>query len=438
MVTNTLIVYRERQRIGTLENRGDGYVFTYDADFFKSNPPHGLSVALPLQAESFTPQQSRAFFANLLPEGSARDHVAAMHRVSPENDFDLLKLLGGECAGAISLFEEGQLPTASAYSEADYRVLDDASLSRLLDQPWIMDMQPFEEGAKIRLSLAGAQDKLPVRYNGNTIMLPLNGAPSTHIIKPQSLHLRSLVENETFCMTLASAIGFDIPPVQIIDHEDERFYMIDRYDRRILESGIILRLHQEDFCQALGVSPRIKYEEQGGPGFSDCFRLVKSFSNPLSDLRRLLDLTIFNVLIGNCDCHAKNLSLLYHNNSAPSLAPFYDLVCTQMYVVTNNLTTSMAMKIGGVDKAQNLSVEALEQFVQDVGIRSANLVYDRIRHVVDKVDSVIGTVQQNMIDRYGNNDIYKEIFDYIDDRGRALSRLSKQRPPNFTNDLKVK
>lgn len=426
-MSNALIVYRERQRIGSLERRGDGYVFTYDADFIESNPLHGLSMALPLQAEPFTPQQSRSFFANLLPEGSARDHVAAMHRVSPEDDFALLQLLGGECAGAISLFEEGQLPTAPVYSEADYRVLDDASLSRLLDQPRIMDVQPFEEGAKIRLSLAGAQDKLPVRYDGNRIMLPLNGAPSTHIIKPQSQHLRSLVENETFCMTLAAAIGFDIPPVEIIDHEDERLYLIDRYDRHVLESGTILRLHQEDFCQALSVPPRIKYEEQGGPGFADCYRLVKSFSNPLTDLRRLLDLTIFNVLIGNCDCHAKNLSLLYRNNSAPSLAPFYDLVCTQVYAVTNNLSTSMAMTIGGVDKAQNLSIEALEQFAHDAEIRSANLVYDRISHVVEKVDSIIGTVQKNLINRYGGNDIYQEIFDHIDHRGRALRCLLEQR-----------
>ena len=340
-----LLVYFNQTQTGKLwldENRT--YHFRYVPEWLRDPHSIPLSVSLPLQDETMAGDAVRFFFANILPEGSVRDRVAAKLGLSTKNIFGLLRELGGDCAGAISLYsEEVLLPER----RKGYRALNVRELERIIADLPKRPLLAGEQG--LRLSLAGAQDKLPLCFDGKSFSLPVGGAPSTHILKPCIPHLKHTVFNEAFCMTLARASGLPVPESIVLHFSRNHALLVARYDRR-MDHAEIRRLHQEDFCQALSVSPEIKYEAEGGPGLKHCADLLRRHSaSPARDLMLLLRWTLFNVLLGNADAHAKNLSLLYDQGKAPRLAPFYDLISTLMY---QELSRKMAMKIGGENRPE--------------------------------------------------------------------------------------
>ena len=197
----------------------------------------------------------------------------------------------------------------------------------------------------LRLSLAGAQEKISLAYFNDTWHLPKNGAPSTHILKPtRSGELSTMAQNEFFCMNLAEKLNLPVPTTQILEMEDLYVFVCQRYDRKFdSEKGTIQRIHQEDFCQALGIMNDIKYQADGGPSFKDCFNLIQqNFSNKIEQINIFLKSILFNYLIGNCDSHGKNFSLMFEDSKI-KLSPLYDLVSTTVYP---SLTTKMAMKLG--------------------------------------------------------------------------------------------
>lgn len=163
-----------------------------------------------------------------------------------------------------------------------------------------------EEG--LRLSLAGVQNKLPLIYRDRVFALPLGQTPSSHILKPdpKRKNIPKLAENEAFCMMLAKQCRLDTADVDLITIAEQHCVLVQRYDRQQDQ-----RLHQKDFCQAMGIAPFNKYEAEGGPSFADCSNLIKQYSSrPAADKKRLLQWTLFNYLIGNADAHGKNLSFL--------------------------------------------------------------------------------------------------------------------------------
>jgi serine/threonine-protein kinase HipA len=195
----------------------------------------------------------------------------------------------------------------------------------------------------VRLSLAGAQDKLPIVVRDEQFFLPLGNTPSSHIIKPEPERFPGLVANALFCMTLAQAVGLNVPTVEARSVGNTECIIVQRYDRVPNADSNITRLHQEDFCQALGFPPERKYQQEGGPLLRDCISLLREWSTtPVLDIRDFVDGLIFNVLIGNADAHGKNYSMLYRGSSR-RLAPLYDLVCT---LVWPELSRNLSMKIG--------------------------------------------------------------------------------------------
>lgn len=233
----------------------------------------------------------------------------------------------------------------------------------------------------IRLSLAGAQNKLPVYWDQSGYAIPEGNHPSTHILKTAIPHLQNTVANEAFCMNLAAQAGLLVPNAQIAVIGTQQVYRVERFDRKRTPDGGVLRLHQEDFCQALGVPPELKYEKEGGPGFSCCFQLVEEWSDePLLDIQRLLDWSLFNFIIGNADAHGKNLSFLYANGVV-RLSPFYDLLCTAIYERVNN---KFAMKMGGQNDPRYLHASDLQHFADAVGI-DLRMVKRSLREMARKV-----------------------------------------------------
>ena len=373
-------------RVGTLSQVAGRLRFEYAPDWLTQDKAWPLSQSLPLRAEAFDDRASRPFFAGLLPEGEQRRLVAQALQASRQNDFALLAGIGGECAGAVTLLEPGQSPASPAEANTT-RWLDAAELQALLAD---MPQRPMLAGQQgLRLSLAGAQDKLPVVVaDDGRIGLPLFGAPSTHILKPAIAGLDGTVFNEAFCMRLAAALKLAVAPVQIHPVAQGAVLLVQRYDRLAAAGPTATRnlgptrLHQEDFCQALAVPPEHKYQNEGGPDLAQCFALLRRATRPSAlPVLALLDAVVFNALIGNHDAHGKNFSLLYGAAASSgrtgavspadaTLAPLYDLLCTAVYP---RLTDKMAMKLGGQYRFSAVMARHWERFARDAGLSPAQV-----------------------------------------------------------------
>jgi serine/threonine-protein kinase HipA len=373
-----LDVYLNRTLAGQLLQDGAGRLgFTYHEAFLHSQEAMPLSRHLPLGSQVFDDEATRAFFANLLPEGAVLEQTARRLRLSRDNIFGLLERIGGDCAGAVSVFLPGQTPVL----DSAYRRVTAEELSAILAELPLHPLLADEEG--IRLSLAGAQNKLPVFHDDSGFLIPEGEAPSSHILKTAIRDFENTVANEAFCMTLARAVGLNVPPVAIIESGGVQVYMIERYDRHRLATGQMVRLHQEDFCQALGVVPALKYETEGGPGFQDIFALVRDWSTePLPDTDALLRWTLFNFLIGNADAHGKNLSFLYQQGTV-RLAPFYDLLSTAVY--ERQVNNKFAMRMGKQKDPRYLALPDLEGFAEQAGI-GRRAVFTELKELAGKME----------------------------------------------------
>ena len=372
-----------------------------------------LSQSLPIRSEPFDDRATRPFFAGLLPEGGKRKQIAKTLQISTQNDYALLDSLGGECAGAVTLLEPGQSPRALDGAR-DVRWLDHAHLLQVLDEMPLRPMRAGDDG--LRLSLAGAQDKLPVvlDVDGLRVGLPLNGSPSTHILKPPIAGVDGSVFNEAFCMALASGFKLDVADTHIqaiTDGAQQRHYLlVARYDRQTDFLG--LRLHQEDFCQALGIVSEHKYQNEGGPGLAQAFALLRSATRPSAPhTLKLLDDVVFNALIGNHDAHGKNFSLLYTPAGAV-LTPLYDALCTAVYPT---LTDKMAMKIGGKYKFSEVMARHWEQFALDAALSPAQ-VKKRILDIAKRLPDVARATQTTLQSLGNDHPIIDRIVTLIDQR----------------------
>jgi serine/threonine-protein kinase HipA len=363
MTTRSLSVWWEQGLVGALrlDQHGD-LAFAYDQAWLDDPARGSISQSLPRRAEPFNRRETRPFFAGLLPEEAQRETVAQNLGISKANDFRLLEALGGDVAGALTLWPEGE-PPPEAQGLADAQPLDDAELIEILD---ILPRRPLLAGRDgLRLSLAGAQQKLPVVLVNGRVALPQPGQPTTHILKPPIERFTATTENEAFGMRLAAAVGLRVAPVEPRRLANRTFLLVERYDRHTGADGGVRRLHQEDFCQALGVPPETKYASEGGPSFKICFDLVRrACSAPAPAVLRLLDAAIFNVILGNADAHGKNFSLLYAGQTI-DLAPLYDLLCTAAYP---ELSPNLAMRIAKRATLEEFRSDTWERFAEDVGV----------------------------------------------------------------------
>jgi serine/threonine-protein kinase HipA len=396
-MTRTLDIWWEGRRVGQLTQDKHGELgFAYAQAWIDDEAALPLSASLPKRAEPFTRRECRPFFGGLLPEEGQRDAAAQALGVSRANDFALLDRLGGDVAGALQLLPPREPPPALSLDRQP-APLDDAGLIRVLDALPLRPLLAGEEG--LRLSLAGAQTKAPVVLVDGAVALPAPGQPTTHILKPPISRLAATTENEAFVMRLAAAVGLDVAPVEPRIVRDRRFLLVQRYDRALGQDGFVRRIHQEDFCQALGVPPETKYASEGGPTFKDCFALLRRVAaRPAVDVLKLLDAVIFNVIVGNADAHGKNFSILY-DAEGPRLAPLYDLLATVAYP---ELSPSFAMRIGNRATLAELDAAAWAVFAADAGL-GLPLVRRRVaeisKGVLEKATAVAEELARPELDR---------------------------------------
>jgi serine/threonine-protein kinase HipA len=352
-MVDQLWVFLSDQRVGLLEEHASELRFKYEPAV--QTP---LSVNLPIREQAYEDGACRPFFDNLLPEGGWRQAICRQLRIDVNNDFQLLAAIGTECAGAVSLHADPQWTqergTYISTSEADLRrwALNPASRPSLQASPGL------------RLSLAGAQDKLLFHLDGTHAYLCEGGAPSTVILKPDIKDTLNAVElsafNELLSVCLARKCGLNA--VEAFWYAAG--YAVRRYDRLLVE-GTWKRLHQEDFAQIAAVPASAKYEEHGGPSWGDCFRIIDSKTPaPAAQRLELLNRLFFSFCLGNNDAHAKNFALLHAREGGPRLAPAYDLLCTQIY---GTLPATMAMSIGGQADPAKLDSNSWSNFARDTG-----------------------------------------------------------------------
>jgi len=378
---DSLNIWYEDKLVGHLwRNTTSAVGFRYASDWI-TQKGFTISQTLPITEEEYTPDGSIAhrFFANLLPEGGVREHIVRDLKI-PNTDFELLRAIGGECAGALSILPVERTPS----TDYKYRTLDKAELEQLIiRRGQIYTSLPPEH--RPRLSLAGEQDKCPVLLKDDQYFLPEREAPSSHILKFEVRDYRHLPAYETFTTLLAKQIGLPVVDIELRQLHETSYAQIKRYDR-LWESDQLIRLHQEDFCQALGYGFDKKYQQHGGPSFADCYQLVQSVStDPVIDTQNLLRWQIFNFLAGNSDGHAKNLSLLYFKNGEIRLAPYYDLICTR---AIERIDGHLAFDIGGQRDPGHVTEKHWEELAKQCDV-SPRFLKSLLSETTDKLlDSV--------------------------------------------------
>lgn len=394
------VFWDEKYPVGTISrNRKNKLVFQYSSNWlvYKNRP---ISLSLPCQEERFGQAVSTSFFENLLPESDVKLELAFNNRFDAKDTLAFLKYFGKDCAGAISILPADEEPD---FSFGKYEKIND----QLVEILQLIKKDPenyrlYSSMSNARLSIAGAQDKLPVFIEGDDFFLPGNsGSPTSHIIKPASLYFPDIQRNEFFCMSLAKDIGINVPENSLVDIDGSEIFIVGRYDRE-RKGGLLTRIHQEDFCQALGKPASLKYQEQGGPNFEDCHNLLeKHLSGGLIKSRQsLTEIMVFNFLIGNNDAHAKNFSILH--TDAIQLAPFYDLVSSQVYP---SLVRRSAMSIGDTYRNDNIKSNSFALFAKQIKLRPER-VFHILHQTIDKVEKTFESVLSDHERKYGDSQIY--------------------------------
>jgi len=302
--------------VGTLDRAPNGAIsFAYAPEWLDDERRAiPVSLSLPLREDRYTGAEVSAYFDNLLPDNDQiRRKIAERVGAEGTDAFNLLARIGRDCVGALQFLPDGAdipLPGPPRSVPLDEAEIADI-IRNLASAP--LGIQPDGE-REFRISMAGAQEKTAFLWNDGWC-LPQGSTPTTHIFKPQSGELPNgldrtrSVENEHFCLTFCRELGLDVAESQILDFEDIRVLSINRFDRTETDDGRLLRLPQEDFCQALSVPATMKYNNEGGPGIRECLSLLASSDNPDKDRLAFLKARIVFWLIAATDGHAKNFSV---------------------------------------------------------------------------------------------------------------------------------
>lgn len=385
-----LKVFFGKEFAGVLASTADqGVVFSYDDSYRTNKSNSALSISMPLSKKEYSQKECLPFFSGLLPEGDVKRRVSDFLHVSESSTLKLLQELGGECAGMISILPENKncsVQKSYAFNNENYELLDDETLYGFIKN---INVRPLLKAKKeLRLSLAGAQEKLPLVYFDKKYYLPKSDAPSTHIVKPSGDgELSTLSINEFVCMKLAQSCGLNVPSVELKTINNTTFLLEERYDR-IVNKKSIKRLHQEDFCQALGIMSDRKYQNDNGPDIAKIYSLIqKECTIPLLDTKEFLKYVIFNFIIGNCDAHGKNYSLLYEKGSS-KLSPIYDTICTLVYP---SLTKKMSMKIGKHYEILKVTKQDFVELATSINLKSSivlKMLDETITNITNGFDKI--------------------------------------------------
>lgn len=379
-MADELAVWMNGVRVAVID-RGLRMAYTDEArDRYELGVPV-LSLSLPLTAERYPQGVVRAFLEGLLPEGDSRNAIASDLDLKARDTYGLIRALGRDCAGALVIQPADEPPPTRPTTLSAER-LSDEDLAELVAN---LRNAPLGVEKRVRVSLAGVQQKLLLtRMPDGAWGRPVDGTPSTHILKPEIAEYPNTVENEAFCMRVAKHLGLDVASVETTVAARRKLIVVERFDRVVHPDGSVERLHQEDFCQSSGVRPELKYQEDGGPSLRKIAGILQAAAAP-DAVEVLLRAATLNVLIGNGDAHAKNFSLLHEPSGALRLAPLYDLMSTLHYG-----DDRLAMYIDNVHRTDRVTADRIVNEATSWGLarrRAAAIVADLVDRTPDAVEA---------------------------------------------------
>jgi len=334
--SRSLSVWSNGERVGTwtIPPRGE-MQFLYDKSWRESAVGRPLSLSLPYTGDQpLRGDVVRDFFDNLLPDSEPiRKRLASHYKLASIEAFDLLQEIGRDCVGAVQLLKEDEAPTDVKRIEGSPMSEEDVE-RHLIQLTRSGPLGRGEDADDLRISLAGAQEKTALLWHNGGWMRPHGSTPTTHILKlPLGLvghrkaDLSASVENEWLCMNLLAEFGLPVAKTAILNFGTQKVLGVERFDRKMHSSGKwIMRLPQEDFCQALGVPPHLKYESDGGPGLSELAAVLRGSERAEADLTTLLTSQVLFWLMAAPDGHAKNFSIHLLPAGRYALAPLYDVM----------------------------------------------------------------------------------------------------------------
>jgi len=396
--------------VGQLARAADGATrFDYAREWLDWEHAIPVSASMPLVDRPFTGLPVRAVFDNLLPDDDRiRARIAARVGAEGIDAFSMLAALGRDCVGALQFLPEDAQPQPPGPPEGE-RLTDDEIAERIRSLAAApLGMRGGED--EFRISIAGAQDKTALLFHDGQWMLPTGAAATTHILKPQigmvqtahgQVDMSDSVQNEHFCMALCRALGLNAARTEILKLPDDLLVLsVERFDRRLDRKGRLLRLPQEDMCQASGVTPALKYESDGGPGVAACLDLLKSSDAPDADRRAFMKAQIVFWLIGATDGHAKNFSLFLKPQGRFSLAPLYDILSTQWQHDRRQIPRNafrLAMAIGDKRryKIAEIAPRHFEQTARQAGF-SVSALHEVMAEIAASLPGAFEAVQAAM------------------------------------------
>lgn len=419
-----LVAIAGQLEVGRVAHESGRLSFEYARQWQENRSSFPLSLSIPLLQDRHGHAPVEAFLHGLLPDNAdiLRKWAAGFH-VSPRNPFALLAHVGEDCAGAIQFVRPervDRLLTESEKAEIQWLTKEEvAERLKILRQDHAAWRIARDTG---QFSLAGAQPKTALLLRDGRWGVPSGRTPTTHILKPPLGEWEGHAENEHFCLELAAKLGLAAARTDVSRFAEEVAIVIERYDRASA-GGRILRLHQEDLCQALSILPGKKYESEGGPGVARIADLLSQYSaRPEDDVYAFLDAVAFNWFIGGTDAHAKNYSILIGAQGAVRFAPLYDVASILPYPGIYIPKLKMAMKIGGQYHLRMIGLRQWRKLAAEVRVNEDRLI-ERLRAMAAELPDQISAVRRQIVGRELKHPILKRLADVLTRRVRDCAQI---------------
>jgi len=423
-MTDQLITLLAGREIGRIRRGAQGRLtFTYDPAWREAEDAYPLSLSMPLAAAEHGHGAIDTFLWGLLPDNEqVLSRWAKKFQVSARSAFGLIAHVGEDCAGAVQFVRPERLEEVQSGAADQIEWLDEADIAarlRALREDHAAWRQPRDTG---QFSLAGAQPKTALLFDNGRWGIPSGRVPTTHILKPPTGHFDGHAENEHVCLALARALSIPAATSRVARFGDEIAIVVDRYDRVKIGNEIV-RVHQEDICQALAIPPTAKYQNEGGPGVIDIVELLRVHSSVRAeDVQTFIDAVGLNWLIAGTDAHAKNYSLLLSSGPRVRLAPLYDVASILPYDDIQIQKVKLSMKIGGEYRLRDIGPRQWRKQAADLRIDEAALI-DRLTEMARQLPDAVSDVREATRRDGLDQPVVEKLEARLIDRAQACIRM---------------
>lgn len=417
-----LNVLMNGKHVGKLEKTpSGGLLFTYDTQWINTPGARPISLSLPLVTKSFTGDVVYNFFDNLLPDNpQIKYRIQTKFHAATDQPFDLLASIGRDCIGAIQILDTEIIDTSN---QILFQPIKEKEIASILRNTQNDPLGMTDDSDEFRISIAGAQEKTALLYWKGKWNKPIGTTPTTHIFKlpigyiqHQQMDLRNSCENEWLCAQIAEAFGLPVAKCDIQHFENVKALVVERFDRKLASDGSwIMRLPQEDMCQALGISPNLKYQSDGGPGIENIMRLLLGSADPILDRDTFFSTQILFWLLAAIDGHAKNFSIRIEADGKYRLTPLYDIMSAHPLVADKQLHSKkikMAMALKGKSHHYHWHDIHRRHFLSMA--KAANYSVQRAEDILDNMLNKINVVIEQVSDQLPNRfpkKIYGPVFE---------------------------